>query len=126
MWKGPCRVASSKSDWVFEVKDIIDQRIQLLHVSRMILYRADQDGKKIDLALIQYASIKETEVQTADSLCDIRDGPNGIVLLVQWDGLPDEVDRTWEPLSIIAEDLPGVLQDFLYTTKKRELKKRAM
>ena len=47
-------------------------------------------------------------------------------MLVEWEGLPDTVDLTWEPFEQVLEDLPGLLEDFLHTSGKWELKQKAL
>ena len=44
---------------------------------------------------------------------------------VQYEGLPDDADYTWEPLRNLTEDLPGMLEDFLHTSGDRKLKRQA-
>lgn len=41
---------------------------------------------------------------------------------IEWSGLPDRSDSTWEPILQVEEDLPGMLEDFLETARERELK----
>ena len=38
IWKGPCRVSSVVSDWVFEVEDLTSGRLSLAHASRLKFY----------------------------------------------------------------------------------------
>lgn len=64
--------------------------------------------------------------QDANDLRDIRQLDTDIEILVDWQGLPDQLDLTWEPLLQVEQDLPGVLQDFLHTAEKRQLKKNAL
>ena len=57
---------------------------------------------------------------------DIHKAAAGIEILVEWEGLPDRVDLTWEPPQQIAEDLPGILHALLYTAGRRELKREVI
>lgn len=56
---------------------------------------------------------------------DIRRWDDRIQILVEWIGLPDEVDQTWEPLEMVLEDLPGFLEDVLGTAGNHKLKNEA-
>ena len=43
---------------------------------------------------------------------DARNSSNGVVIQVEWDGLPDEVDFTWEPADQLLEDIPEMVKEF--------------
>ncbi len=45
---------------------------------------------------------------------------------VEWEGLPDTIDRTWELLYQVREDIPGMFEDFFHTSGERALKKKAL
>lgn len=47
-------------------------------------------------------------------------------LLVEWSGLPHVVDNTWEPLSQIFQDVPGVVQDYMAIPGFHKLKRQAL
>lgn len=49
---------------------------------------------------------------------DIRDVDGLLQVKVEWQGLSDEVDMSWEPVRQIYEDLPGLLEDFLRSSGK--------
>lgn len=46
-------------------------------------------------------------------------------VFIVWAGLPDELDFTWEPIDIMARDVPTLLEDYLATPQKRRLKQLA-
>lgn len=48
VWQGPRRIAQVKSDWVYEVENIIIVKKILVHARRLNLYRQDMDGKEIE------------------------------------------------------------------------------
>ena len=83
------------------------------------------DGKPVDEDLLRAAEHSEITYQKALALCSITAARNGIRVMVEWEGLLDLVDRTWEPLTQILEDLPGVLEDFLCTEGNRDIKQKA-
>ena len=62
----------------------------------------------------------------AKCIRDIRRKDTSFEFMIEWEGLPDSVDMTWEPLETVKEDLPGIIQDYLYTANKRELKHQAL
>eukprot|EP00737_Agarophyton_chilense_P005079 gb/GEZJ01007109.1/.p2 GENE.gb/GEZJ01007109.1/~~gb/GEZJ01007109.1/.p2 ORF type:complete len:100 (-),score=10.63 gb/GEZJ01007109.1/:56-355(-) len=91
----------------------------------MILYRSDIQDQVVDPELLQYAEHSETTYQTAEALKDIRRHGTTFEILVKWQGLPDHIDRTWEAIETIHQDLPDLLEDFLCTSQARKLKTEA-
>jgi len=125
-WVVPRRITAVISTWVFEVENLFTRKKEHTHVRRMTLYRAKMDGKPVDSILLKYATHSETTYQMAVELKDIRENENGMELLVHWDGLPDDTDRTWEPLIQLYEDVPTMLKEFLSGPGKKTFKKRAL
>lgn len=97
-----------------------------MHCRRLIRYRCGLEGKDVDPILLRFAEHSETTYQDASALTDIREEKEGLQLQVEWEGLPDAVDLTWEPIEQVLEDLPGLLEAFLHTAAKRELKQKAL
>ena len=126
LWRGPRRIVAVRSDWVYEVENIIDGKREIVHARRMHLYRADMDGAHATESLKQTAAHLESKYQIAEGIKDIRNENSTIKILIQWEGLPDDMDWTWEPVNQVYDDLPGLLQDFLHTAGKRNLKRRAL
>lgn len=124
-WLGPRRVVDAKTEWVFVVKDLITEKLETVHASRLLLYRADMDGKPVDPALLEVAEHSTTVYEDAKTLRDIRSRGGEIEVQIEWDGLPDQSDLTWEPLRQVHEDLPGLLEDFLASSGQRGLKRKA-
>ena len=84
------------------------------------------EGKEVESSLLKYAEHTETMYQSARALRSIRQTDDSLQALVEWEGLPDSEDLTWEPLLQIYEDLPGLLHDFLYTAGDMTLKRKAL
>lgn len=125
-WVGPRRVVEVKSDWVFIVEDLLRGDRRVAHARRLILYRADMDGQPVSPSLLSAAHASESTIEIAHALHSIREEHGSLEVLVEWEGLPDDVDRTWEPVSQIHEDLPGILEDFLHSQDQRQLKLKAL
>lgn len=56
---------------------------------------------------------------------DIGQEKKRIFFQVKWDGLPDERDFTWNPISQLFEDLPDKVKTFLNSTPKEKLSAKA-
>lgn len=122
MWQGPRRIVETKSELVFIVEDIVSGKREVVHAARIILYRDDLRGKEVSDELRAAAEHSCANYQMASAIHDIRSGQSGYELQVEWDGLPDSVDFTWEPASTLHEDIPVMVMEFLQTSGKTALK----
>lgn len=124
-WIGPRRIIRVNSDLVFEVEDLITQKRETVHARRLILYRSDLDGSTLHPELLKTVKHLEATYQDALRVCGIRLHDGIFDVHVEWDGLPDEIDYTWEPLDQVHEDIPDLLQQFLNSPGDRKTKQRA-
>eukprot|EP00171_Calliarthron_tuberculosum_P001866 IDg1866t1 len=83
------------------------------------------DGVEIEDELISHSEFSDTHFETIKELKDIRKKVKKIEVLIEWEGLPDEQDWTWEPIEHISQDIPEVLQKFLESPTKHALKREA-
>ena len=125
LWMGPKRVVRTVSKWVFEVEGLIDQKRELVHARRLLWYRADRENKELSSDLLAHVSHSEASYQTVEALLDIRKVEDVLEVLVEWQGLPDQVDRTWELVATLHEDIPEQLENFLPSHGKKKLKDEA-
>ena len=121
---GPRRVTKCKSELVYEVENTCTGAIEVAHARRLRLYRADIDGKEIRPELLLAPEHTESIYQDANALTDIRETTGDLEIEIEWERLPDKIDRTWESLHQVYEDLPTLLSNFLQTRGKRNLKKK--
>lgn len=126
LWIGPRRVTAAKSGLVFEVEYLLKGQRNVVHAQRLQLYRADMDGKEVEENLLRAAAHTEVVYQDARALRAIRERDGHIEIQVEWEGLPDEVDLTWEPLGQVHEDLPEHIAEYLRTSGSRKLKETAI
>lgn len=126
LWIGPRRVTAVKSDLVFEVEDLLHAKREVVHARRLQLYRADMDKKPVEERLLRAAQHTEAVYQDALALRAIRSTDGAIDIQVEWEGLPDNIDLTWEPLQQVQEDLPELLETYLQTSGSRKLKETAL
>jgi len=125
-WKGPKRIVDVKSQWVYEIEDLLTLKREVVHSKRLLLYRADMDGEEISPDLLKAIEHTDANYHTADYINAVRMDGDSIQIQVVWEGLPDESDYTWEPLSQVFEDIPLVLKTFLDTDGNRNIKNRIL
>lgn len=95
-----------------------------MHTRIILLYRAAIDRKIVSPHLLKVAERSETNYEVALTMRTLRDQDGGLMVQVEWGGLPDSLDFTW--LERVLEEFPGMLEDFLYTAEDRNLKNRAL
>lgn len=47
-------------------------------------------------------------------------------VLVEWEGWDDLTNRTGEPFAYLKTDIPGMVRDFLKTSRQRNIKARVL
>ena len=125
-WIGPRKVVKANSNLVFVVEDLITQKRETVHASRLIRYRGADDGREATDAEIQMSKHLEPSFQLVEGLVDIKSENDKILIQVKWEGLPDYNDLTWEPLENISQDVPEILEEYLKTPNKSNLKAKAL
>lgn len=51
---------------------------------------------------------------------EIGESPDGLFLQVQWEGLPDKRDWTWQPIAELYSDVPDIVQSYLANCKSKK------
>ena len=125
-WTGPRRIVNCKSEWVYEVEHLQQSHRETVHARRLILYRSNMDGKPVEENLLKAAAHTEAVYQDVHELRGIRRINGQTEIQIEWDGLPDHEDRTWEPLLQVHDDVPHMLHDFLHSSGQRALKRQAL
>ena len=84
-------------------------------------------GNQLSPSILKTALHTEARYYTTETLRDINYDYDGeLKVKVEWQGLHDDVDMTWEPVIQVHEDMPGLPEDFLHTSGKRPLKRRRL
>ena len=122
LWKGPRKVTRAVSKWVFEVEGLIGQKRELVHARRLIRYRADRENRELSPDLVAHVIHSQANYQRFEAMLDIRKAEDGLDVLVESQGLPDNVYRTWEPLAKLHEDIPEQIENFLLSRGKHKHK----
>jgi hypothetical protein len=108
-WKGPRRVASVKSDYVFVVEDLLSKELKAAHATRLRSYQNKELNVTAELA--HAVEHQDPELYVVSKILDARCNEQEIFheLLIAWRGFSVEV-ATWEPYSVIAVDVPEMWQ----------------
>ena len=107
------------------VKDFGTGRLETVHPQPLLMYRADMEGKTVSSELIKAAEHLDSSYQVVASILGISKNGNDLHLQLEWEGLPDEIDWTWEPIDQAYEDVPTLLLEFLPTPMQTKLKHEA-
>lgn len=111
IWKGPCRVSSVVSDWVYEVEDLTNGKVTVAHASRLKFY-ADSALGNLEEAKCQAShSASQYEVQSLNAIRFNEELLRWEVQVV-WLGLALS-EATWEPAVNIMEDVPAIFKKFM-------------
>ena len=81
-----------------EVENIYTVAIEVAYARKVRLYRAGMDGREIRSELLRTGAHTESKYQAAISLTDMRETRGDLEIEIEWEGVPDEIDRTWEPM----------------------------
>lgn len=120
-WSGPRRVVAVKSPAVCVVEDLLTQKRETIHATRMKKYCGKLDGGEVPDEVLDLADRTAAKYEVVESIVDIQMNDDGIWLRLQWEGLPDERDYTWASLTDMHEDIPDMVMTFLKETDKKEL-----
>jgi Chromo (CHRromatin Organisation MOdifier) domain len=111
-WKGPRRVASVESDYVFVVKNLLTEELEAAHATRLRFY----EDKKLNVTaeLAKAAEHKDHQLYVVSKILDARYKEQEMFheLLVAWRGFPVG-EATWEPYSVTAVDVPETVAKFM-------------
>lgn len=82
---------------MFVVEYLIHGKLETVHVARLALYRAVMDVQEVYSAIMRYEWHSETFFQDEKEIRSIRDNRERLEIQIEWEGLTDNVDPTWEP-----------------------------
>lgn len=119
-WVGPRRILEVRGHMTFFIENLIDGKTEVVHVRRILKYRASLDGTEVDHRLLGAARHSETTYQVVKTLLDAKLVDGDVYVEVEWEGLPYQCDHTWELASQIKEDLPAMFITFSQEYAKDE------
>jgi hypothetical protein len=111
-WKGPRRVASVESDYVFVVENLLTKELKAAHATRLGFYKDKEINVTTELA--QAAEHNDHKLYVLLKILDARYNEQEMFheLLVAWRGFPVG-ETTWEPYSVMAVDVLHMVANFV-------------
>jgi hypothetical protein len=111
-WKGPRRVASVESDYMFVIENILTKELKAAHATRLRFYKDKELNVTAELA--QAAEHKDHQLYVMSKILDARYNEQEMLheLLVACRGFPVE-EATWEPYSVMAVNVPDMVAKFI-------------
>ena len=119
-WKGPQRVIRTVSPFVSTVQDLVSGKETDVHNSRLKFYADSHLGVTEELKnTIDHNS---PHYETITKMMDLRYNKQNkqYEVLCKWRGFSHE-EPGWEPLPILKEDVPEMLEKFFRTCEKKSL-----
>jgi hypothetical protein len=115
-WKGPRRVASVESDYVFVVENLLTKKLKAAHATRLRFY--NDNDLNVTAKLTQVSEHNKYQLYVVSKILDARYNEQEMFheMLVAWRGFPVE-EATWEPYSVIAVDVPDMVAKFMESHK---------
>jgi hypothetical protein len=111
-WRGPRRVASVKSDYVFVVENLLTKELKAAHATRLRFYKDKELNVTAELA--QAAEHNDHQLYLESKILDARYNEQNMFheLLVAWRGFPVG-EATWKSYSVMAVDVPDMVAKFM-------------
>lgn len=109
-WKGPFRVTSCESDFIFEIEDLLTGKKEFAHGRRLRFFR--NKYFEVTEEVKEHLLYQEDELQVVESFDDIRSSNGRIEILVKWKGFSED-ETDWVEIDILREDVPVLLREFI-------------
>ena len=121
-WQGPMRITRTINPLVYEVTSLVNNKSANVHAIRIKLYRNDLDGQPVSRDLLSHAVHTEACYEDIHAFRELKKNGSEFLVRVEWEGLPDEIDHTWETLNDLNEDVPQLLREYLLNMKTAKAK----
>jgi len=119
-WIGPRRITNVVSELVYDVTKLDGSGTERVHAARLKTYRARAENEYVSPTLLELAERTESRYEIVERIHDVGEDKDGMFLNVEWAGLPDRRDWTWNPLGEMYEDVPQLVTDFLRNVRGRK------
>ena len=128
-WTGPHEVVTAVSNFVYKVRPCVadngNRKPITAHVVRLRRFANAPLGTPADREAIQKAALHDYPDNVVKRLVTHRMTAAGMQLKVRWLGF-DHAHDTWEPVENLAEDVPDLVETFLYKNRQDRRCARAL
>eukprot|EP00171_Calliarthron_tuberculosum_P014755 IDg14755t1 len=97
-WFGPYRITAVHGNFVYEFPFLRAGKPKKVHCTRLIMYRDSLHGQQVPDDMLELAERTEIRYEIIEKIIDVREADGEHFFQVQWVGLPDERDFTWNPI----------------------------
>jgi transposase InsO family protein len=109
VWEGPAQVIREVRKMVYEVKDLGNDVVQVVHAAHLKRYA---DAELVVTPELQGIAAHGGQGYLVDVIREYRCVADKWDLLVQWQGLPEE-ETSWEPAARLFKDVPLEVRKYL-------------
>ena len=114
------------NDLLYEVENLSDGVKEIVHATRILLYRAELDNLEVDPNLIAHAEHSDALYQDVAGFRGVEQRGPHFFLQVEWTGLTDENDWSWEPAMQLKEGVPVMLEEYLRSPGLTRMKQKVI
>ena len=119
-WTGPHEVVGAVNPFVYRVRPCVpDQgkrKPATVHVVRMRRFANAPLGAQADATAIERAALHDYPNNFVQQLLDHKMDGSTFKMKVRWLGF-DRTHDSWEPLASLAEDVPDLVEEYLYSKR---------
>ena len=119
-WTGPHEVVGAVNPFVYEVRPCVPEQGKrkpaVVHVVRMRRFANAPLGTPADAREIEKAALHDYPNNFVQQLLDHRMDNDGLKIKVRWLGF-DATHDSWEPLAGLAQDVPELVEEYLYAKR---------
>lgn len=128
-WLGPYRVTECKSDYLFEVEDLLTHEKATAHGRRLKHFRNADFEVTTDVT--HHLEYQRGELMVIESFEDVRMTDGKAECLVKWRGFSNS-ENDWLTAELLEEDVPELYKEYLEdlartgTKRQRTIAKRLL
>lgn len=120
-WTGPFRITECRSEYLFEIEDLLTKERSVAHGRRLKLFRNKDFSVTEDV--LEHLEYQRGELLVIESFEDIRLEAGRVECLVKWKGFSSE-ENDWLTAESLSEDVPDLFQEYLEEVSKNGTKRQ--
>lgn len=120
-WFVPCRITAAHSPLFYGVSPLRGGTTDKDHCTRLLNYRDSLLGEPVPQKMLDLTDRTETQFEVVEKIIDIGKALDRLFFQVQWEGLPDKQDWTWQSVKELYKNISDVMSTFHLTTKKMKV-----